>query len=58
LRLHISKGQEFRVSVPKGEITVRVVKEDKNDTEIPRPDNTKINGAKLLMDGTLKNVVV
>ena len=33
MRLHVSKGQEFRFSVPKGEITVRAVKEDKNDTE-------------------------
>jgi len=51
MRLHVSKWQEFRVSVPKGEITVRVVKEDKNDTEIPSPKIQKIDGANYKIDG-------
>jgi hypothetical protein len=46
-RLHSCKGQEFSVSVPMGELTARDSKEDKNDTEIPSPDNTIINNAKL-----------
>jgi hypothetical protein len=57
-RLHACKGQEFSASVPKVELTARAAKEDKNDTEIPSPDNTKINGAKLQIDATVKNVVV
>jgi hypothetical protein len=41
----LQKGQEFSVSVPKGELTARAAKEDKNDTERPSPKTQKIDGA-------------
>ena len=47
------KGQEFSASVPKGELTARVSKEDKNDTEIPSPKTQKIDGANYKIDATL-----
>jgi hypothetical protein len=37
----LQKGQEFSANVPKGELTARATKEDKNDTEISSPKNTK-----------------
>jgi hypothetical protein len=54
----LQKGQESSASVLKGELTARAAKEDRNDTEIPSPDNTKINDAKLQIDATVENVVV
>jgi hypothetical protein len=33
----LQKGREFSASVPKGELTARAAKEDKNDTEVPSP---------------------
>jgi hypothetical protein len=47
------KGQEFSASVPKGELTARAAKEDKNDTEIPSPKTQKIDGANYKIDATL-----
>jgi hypothetical protein len=39
-----ARGQEFSTSVPKGELTARVSKEDKNDTEMSSPKIQKIDG--------------
>ena len=33
----LQKGQEFSASVPKGELTARAAKEDKDDTGITSP---------------------
>jgi hypothetical protein len=44
-RTRLQKGQEFSASVPKGELTARAAKEDKNDTEISSPKIQKIDGA-------------
>jgi hypothetical protein len=41
----LQKGQEFSASVPKGELTARGVKEDKDDIEIPSPKIQKIDCA-------------
>ncbi len=45
-----ARGQEFNTSVPKGEITARVSKEDKNDTERPIPKIRKINDTNYKID--------
>jgi hypothetical protein len=50
----LEKGQEFSDSVPKGELTARAVKEDKNDTERPSPKTQKIDGANYKIDATAK----
>jgi hypothetical protein len=47
----LQKGQEFSASVPKGELTARAAKEDKNDTEMPSPKIQKIDGANYKIDG-------
>jgi hypothetical protein len=38
-----TKGQEFHVRVPKGDLTARVSKEDKNHSEIPRRKNLTLS---------------
>jgi hypothetical protein len=47
-----ARGQESSASVPKGELTARVSKEDKNDTEIPSPKIQKIDGTNCKIDAT------
>ena len=46
-----AKGQEFSARVPKGGLTARAAKEDKNDTEISSPKIQKIDGANYKIDG-------
>ena len=46
-----ARGQESSASVPKGGLTARAAKEDKNDTEIPSPKIQKIDGANYKIDG-------
>jgi hypothetical protein len=46
----LQKGQEFSASVPKGDLTARAAKEDKNDTEITSPKIQKIDGANYKFD--------
>jgi hypothetical protein len=46
-RTRLQKGHEFSARVPKGGLTARAAKEDKNDTEISSPKIQKIDGAKL-----------
>jgi hypothetical protein len=48
----LQKGQEFSASVPKGELTARAAKEDKNDTERTSPKIQKIDGANYKLDAT------
>ncbi len=47
-----ARGQESSASVPKGGLTARVTKEDKNDTEVPSPEIQKIDGANYKIDTT------
>jgi hypothetical protein len=42
----------MRASVPKGELTARAAKEDKNDTEMPSPKMQKIDGTNYKIDAT------
>ncbi len=50
-RTTLQKGQEFSTSVPKGELTARAAKEDKNDTERTSPRiQKKIDGANYKLD--------
>jgi hypothetical protein len=50
-----ARGQESSASVPNGGLTARAAKEDKNDTEIPRPKIQKIDGTNYKIDSTRIN---
>jgi hypothetical protein len=50
-RTRLQKGHEFSARVPKGGLTARAAKEDKNDTEISSPKIQKIDGANYNIDG-------
>ncbi len=47
-----ARGQEFSASVPKGELTGRAAREDKNYTEKPSPKIQKIDGPNYKIDST------